>query len=159
MVNKKIFTGYKVKPMKPYFPNFLLFFMKISHRSLPSLRPIRPIRPVPCAVAPPPPLRSIRSIRPVRFFRFRSSVAVRPLPSAQSRVRWRCHRPSVPSVLSVPSVAARPVCGGAATAACRTSSEETLGRNPFPEKRRAGALVVPALVKFFIVYLSPLIHI
>jgi hypothetical protein len=49
MVNKKIFTGYKVKPMKPYFPNFLLFFMKISHHGHHhSLRSIRchPLRPV-----------------------------------------------------------------------------------------------------------------
>ena len=57
--------------------------------------------------------------------------AVAP-PRFPFRVRWRCHRR--PSVSSVSSVPVRPVCGGAATAAYRTSSKETLGRNPFPEK-------------------------
>ena len=107
MVNKKIFTGYKVKPMKPYFPNFLLFFMKISHRSLPSFRPIRPIRPVPCAVALPPPPHSLR---PFRFFRsIRHVRPIRPVPCAVAPPPPPPLRFIRSSVLSVPSVAIRPV--------------------------------------------------
>jgi len=144
MVNKKIFTGYKVKPMKPYFPNFLLFFMKISHRSIPSHRSIRP---VPCAVAPPLPLRFIRSIRFIR--------------SRPSRVRWCRHRrrPSVSSVLSVPSVAIRPVLCAVALPPPHAGQEVKKLWTGILFQKKGGQVPLPALVKFFIVYLSPLIHI
>ena len=164
MVNKKIFTGYKVKPMNSYFPNFLLFFMKISHHG-PPFPPPHPLQPVPCAVAPPPPLRSIRSIRSIRFFRFRPSVAASPVcGGAATAPPFHPFHPSrpflpLPSVRCRPPVAVRPVPCAVALPPPHAGQEVKKLWTGILFQKKGGQVPLPALVKFFIVYLSPLIHI